>query len=101
MVIRFDDDYYKKDLREEYATNTSTSWFAPLLLLPIAFLSGWVLNGYMAEGQLNQPSNIEIGVGGGPDDMQTPLPSSGEKLTPSPSATATPSISPTITPDDE
>lgn len=102
MPERFlkDDDYYA----HRYGSDkpSSASWLVPLLLLPVAFLGGWVANGYVNEGQVNGTlPGVETGVGGGPDDerrMISPLPTEVEvEATPTQAVSPTPDMNVTPT----
>lgn len=98
MSYNFNDD--DRQYIREYRREGSNSWFAPLLLLPIAFLAGWAINSYMATSPLNQPSPAEVGVGGGPENnIVSPLPGNAT-LTPVITITPSPTTTPTPTPGD-
>lgn len=106
MPERFinDDRYYVRH-EDRPQGSSSASWLVPLLLLPIAFLGGWVASGYVNEGQVNGTlPQIEVGVGGGPEDerqMVSPLPTGQTDPTPTPTTSPTPTEEITSTPQDE
>lgn len=97
----FDDDRYYAHHTDSTGPNAST-WLVPLLLLPIAFLGGWVANGYFEDAQFNRGiPGIETGVGGGPEEgnrgIISPLPT--QEIA-EPTVTVTPSPTPEISPTD-
>ena len=98
MPERFFDDDKRYIAHSDERYNNASSWIIPLLLLPIAFLAGWVTNGFVADEQFNRMvPGIETGVGGGPDDggqLISPLPTERIDISPT-SQQPTPTIAPT------
>ena len=92
----YDDKSYVR--RYDRPRNAATSLLLPLLLIPIAFLAGWITNAYTGTDNLNRIlPGAEVGVGGGPEDNNiiSPLPTSGPQ---NPTVSPSPTITPTVTP---
>lgn len=93
MPEAYDERGYTRGDRYVVRRDNSGGWFA-LLLIPLAFLAGWVANGYYNNGK-NVPG-LQTGVGGGPANVTaSPTPQGGQIMV---SPTETPIIIPSDTP---
>ena len=95
MAVYDDDVVTRRDVRR-YNTN-AFSWVVPLLLVVVAFFTGWWANAYTTNN--NSGSGLVPGVGGGPGNTRSvsPAPTSGVTA-PSVSPMVTVSPTPTIIP---
>lgn len=90
----YDDDLtdYHTDVRRN--RSGSASWLLPLLLIVIAFFTGWWANAYTTNN--NSGSGFQTGVGGGPGNTRSATPTPGNSIISplaSPTVTATPTPS--------